>query len=102
MPDEQFDEYADQFLIGIGAYGASLIFQRTSAAPTAQGEPSETISIGTIRMSLEHLKSMVFILKRQVDDLESSQGIDVRLPQRTLNEMQIAPEDWDSFWGDGA
>jgi len=41
---------------------------------------------------------MAFILKRQVDEIESQLGIEIPLPIQLMNALKIAPEDWQKFW----
>ena len=98
MTDEPFDEYIDQFVAGTGPFGVTLTFQRTPAKPGSPGQPQQAIEIGTVRMSLEHLKAMAYVLKGQVDQAEEQQGITIPVSVKTLNAMSIAPEDWDKFW----
>ena len=97
MP-EPFDEYADQFTLSVGGYGATLTFMRTDRRPIAPGSAPQTSDIGTIRMSLEHLKVMAYLIQYQVKTAESGLGINVQVPPAILNNLQIAPEDWDQFW----
>ena len=102
MPDElakPFDVYVDQFTCLLGPYGAALNFNRTAPTPAAPGTPPRTDAVGTVRMSMEHLKGMVFIIKRLVDEVEGNEGVAYPLSMATMNQMQIAPEDWETFWG---
>jgi hypothetical protein len=95
---EVFDEFIDQFTIGAGPYGVAMNFKKSSPKPVAPGSVPPTEEIGTIRMSLEHLKIMAFVLKRQVNDIESQLGIEIPLPMMVMHALQIAPEDWTEFW----
>lgn len=95
---EHFDEYVDQFTLGGGAYGISLNFRRSNPKPVAPGTDPGAEEVGTLRMSLEHFKLMAFIMKRQVDEIETRFGIDVQLPVQLMNALRIAPEDWAKFW----
>jgi hypothetical protein len=97
MP-EPFDEYIDQITMNINAYGIALNFRKTSAAPIMPGTAPAAIEIGTVRMSLEHFKVMAFMLKRQINEVESQLGISIPIPPQVLNSMRIAPEDWENFW----
>ena len=103
MPDEPadpFDVYVDQFTCMLGPYGAALNFSRTAPMPSAPGTPPRTDPVGTVRMSMEHLKSLVFIVKRLLDQLEENEGVTYGVSMRVMNEMKIAPEDWEAFWGE--
>lgn len=95
---EPFDEYVDGFTLGAGPYGAALNFQRTSPKPIAPGSQPKVEEIGSVRLSLEHLKVMAFMMKRQVDDIEKQLGIEIPLSFQLLNALKIAPDDWQSFW----
>ena len=97
MP-ELFDVYTDQFLISSGAYGATLTYSRTPGTPSAPGSVAPAEQLGRVRMSLEHLKTTVYVLYRQVIDIEDGLQITIPISARTLNELKIAPEDWDRFW----
>jgi len=97
MP-ELFDEYVDQFTMGGGPYGVVLNLKRSSPKPVAPGSAPQAEDIGAIRMSLEHFKMMVFIMKRQVDDIERQLGVEIPLPVQLMNALKIAPEDWQGFW----
>ena len=93
-----FDEYIDQFNIGGGPYGVILNLKKSSSKPVAVGSSPQAEDIGTIRMSLEHFKMMTFIMKRQVDDIETQLGVEIPLPVKLMNALKIAPEDWQHFW----
>jgi hypothetical protein len=49
-------------------------------------------------MSLEHLKLMVFLLRRQLLQYERASGIEVPLPGDVLNQLRIGREDWNECW----
>ena len=93
-----FDEYVDQFTLGGGPYWIVLNLKKSSPKPVAPGSTPQAEDIGAVRMSLEHFKMMAFIMKRQVDDIESQLGIDIPLPVQLMNAQKIAPEDWQMFW----
>lgn len=95
---EPFDVYIDQFVVTLGVFGAALNFRLSSTRPVLPGSMPEAQDVGVVRMSLEHLKSMVFILKRQIDQFEQQAGVSIPIPIRALSQFQIAPEDWEKFW----
>ena len=97
MLDEQFDEFADQFTITITPFGANLSFAVREAHPSA-GKPPQAQTLGTIRMSVEHLKTMVMILRRQIREVETKTGVKAEVPQEIFNQLQISKDDWDEFW----
>lgn len=94
---EPFDAYSDQFTITLTPFGANLSFSVREAHPSPT-VPPQIKKIGTIRMSTEHLKSMVFIMRRQVLQVEAESGVKAEIPISTMNQMGIAPEDWDNLW----
>lgn len=96
-PKEPFDVYADQFLVTITPFGANLTFALREAHPLAQRTP-QTCQLGTVRMSVEHLKTMVMIIRRQVLKVEHDSGVKAEVAIPVLNQLGIAPEDWDNFW----
>jgi hypothetical protein len=96
MP-EQFDVYTDAFLVTVTPFGASLSFERREPHPSQTAAPVMT-RLGTIRMSVEHLKLMTIMLKRQVKLAEEEGGVEFDVDTRILSQLHIAREDWDSFW----
>lgn len=97
MP-EPLDAYTDQFQVSTGPYGSTLNFMLSSPIPPAPGSPPQAERLATVRMSLEHLKVMTFILRRQLLEHESRTGTRIQVPVEVLNSLSISPEDWDSFW----
>ncbi len=97
MP-EPVDVYADQFQINTGPYGCILNFLATHRDPVAPGAVLQSERVSTVRMSLEHLKMMTFILRRQVMNYERNAGVRIQLPQAVLNGLQIGREDWNECW----
>lgn len=97
MPDP-VDVYCDQFQVTTAPYGCTLNFMLSSPVPPPPGAPPLAERLATIRMSLEHLKVMTFILRRQVLQHERQTGIQVPLPVEVLNSLGISPEDWNAFW----
>ena len=102
MPDntkqrEPFDEFTDQFTVTITPFGANLSFARREAHPSS-GRAPQSEHLGTIRMSVEHLKTMVVVLRRQIIQVERETGVKAEVPRNLLSQLQIPPEDWDAFW----
>jgi hypothetical protein len=97
MP-EPIDVYADQFGLNVGAYGSSLNFFVSSATPPAPGTAPHTERLATIRMSLEHLKVMAFVMRRQILQYEQQTGVNIQIPVEVLNGLRISREDWDAIW----
>jgi hypothetical protein len=49
-------------------------------------------------MSLEHMKVMAFMLRRQLLQFEENTGVRVQVPQEVLNQLRVGREDWDRHW----
>ena len=96
MP-EPFEIYTDAFTITVSAWGSNMSFQLREAHPEATSikQPER---LGTVRMSTEHLKAMIFLMRKQVLLYEQGQGVRHDLPTQVLSQMQIPREDWDAFW----
>jgi len=99
MPDEStgFDVYADAFTITVTPFGANLSFAVREAHPSLNRVPQLT-HLGTVRMSVEHLKTMVMITRRQVVLNEGNSGVKAEVPTDILNQMGVSLEDWQAFW----
>ena len=97
MP-EPIDVYSDQFQINMGPYGATLNFLLSGATPPSPGSAPQVDKLATIRMSLEHLKVMIFVLRRQILEYERASGVQLQLPSDVLNALGIGREDWDALW----
>lgn len=95
---EPVDVYADQFQITTSPYGCVLNFMVSSPTPPAPGVAPQAERLATIRMSLEHLKVMTFILRQQLMQHEAQSGTDTPIATQVLNQLQIGREDWVSFW----
>jgi hypothetical protein len=97
MP-EPLDAYADQFQVVLGPFGCTLNFLVTDATPASPGSVPQPTRIASIRMSMEHLKSIAFLVARQVKQVERTTGVRAEVSIQILNQMQISPEDWNDFW----
>jgi len=86
------DIYSDQFRINTSTYGASLVFAKTQP-DTPAGQPRSKDQV-IVRMSLEHLKVMVMVLKKNLKGYEQRTGITIELPFDMLNSMGLSKEDW--------
>ncbi len=97
---EPFEEYSDSFTITLTPFGANLSFALREAHPSS-GKPPKIDHLGTIRMSVEHLKTMLMIIRRQVLEVEEQTRIKAEVPREILQQLRIAPEDWEAFWDYG-
>ena len=96
--DAPLDFYVDGFQIMLTAYGVTLNLARSGAPPPRPGTPLQGELLTTVRMSLEHLKLMAFVLHRQIHQHEVEHSVVVQVPSAILNSLQIGPEDWEKFW----
>ncbi|HEY7533893.1 MAG TPA: hypothetical protein VH681_14050 [Nitrospiraceae bacterium] len=92
------DVYTDQFQVNLGTFGCTINFQLSGAIPAAPGAIPQIERVATVRMSLEHLKALVFIMHRQLAAYESQAHVSIGLPVEVLRAMQIRQEDWEAFW----
>jgi hypothetical protein len=92
------DIYTDQVGINLGPFGCALNFAISPSLPPAGGGMAPGQPVATVRMSLEHLKLMVFLLRRQLLQYERASGIEVPLPSDVLNQLRIGREDWNECW----
>ena len=100
MP-EPFDLYSDAFTVTITPWGANMSFQLRPAhpVPLSDGASADPLTqLGTIRMSNEHLKAMVFIIKRHLSQLEHESGVQHNVPADLLEQLGIPTDEWDEFW----
>lgn len=95
---EKIDIYSDQFQINTGPYGSTLNFLLSQPTPPAPGTTPQAELLATVRMSLEHLKLMTFVLRNQILTHEEQTGTTIPIPPQVLNGLHIGREDWDSFW----
>lgn len=95
---EPFDESADQFTITINSFGANLSFDVTNPNTATTDQRAEPQHIGTIRMSNEDLKIMAMMMWHQVSRFERNTKSTIKVPREVLDQYQITPDEWDTFW----
>jgi len=95
---EPVDVYTDQFQLNTAMYGCTLNFMRSSPIPPVPGTAPQVERLATVRMSLEHLKVMAFVLWRQIRQHEGQTGAPIPIPPQVLNGLQVGLEDWERFW----
>ena len=94
---EPFDVYTDAFIVTVTPWGANVSISLREPHPApASVEPPDRL--GTIRMSNEHLKVLVFMCRRQILNYESDMQIQVAVPTAILSQLGIPIEDWNDFW----
>ena len=92
------DIYSDQFQVSTGPYGCALNFMLSNPTPPPPGSAPQAERVATIRMSIEHLKVMTFMLRRQIMVVERDTGVKVEIPVQALNNLRISLEDWQALW----
>ena len=96
---EPVSVFIDQFQRNTSPYGATLNFMLTDPMPPSPGTPPKSERQATVRMSLEHMKVMAFIMQRWVkQDQKPQNRTTIQIPMQMLNQMGISLEDWDACW----
>ncbi len=93
MADDVFEAYSDSFDSMGNSYGLVLNF---NLSPSKVG--NQATNVAKIRMSWEMSKVLTFVLLRYIKAAEVKRGLSYPLPTDLLNELKIAPEDWDGLW----
>jgi hypothetical protein len=96
MQEQAQDVYADQLRVSTSPYGVAITFLLSEPHP-APARPVETRNLATVRMSLEHAKVMVMIMRKQLKQFEESNGVSIQVPLDVLNQLGLSPEDWDKL-----
>jgi len=87
------DFYADQFRVNVAPFGCAMTFGLSDAHPSpGQMQPAQDIA--RIRMSLEHLKVMTMLLKRQLKAYEEQSSAPINIPRQVYNSLGLSQEDW--------
>jgi len=94
QPDGVPDIYCDQFSLAMTPYGIAITFSRSPSSPSPmQPVPGEPQAV--VRMSLEHLKVLTMLLRRNLRQYELEQlGDTIRVPRAILSQMSLSEEDW--------
>jgi len=96
MEEQAQDVYADQFRVSTNPYGVAITFMLSEAHP-APARPVQSKNLATIRMSLEHAKVMVMLMRKQLKQFEEANGISIQVPLDVLNQLGLSPEDWEKL-----
>jgi hypothetical protein len=85
------DLYIDQCRINVAPFGGSV----TCGLSSANAAPGQTQvrDVVTLRMSLEHMKVLAMLLKRQLKTYEEQAG-NINIPRQVYNSLALSPEDW--------
>ena len=98
MPEKPVDIYVDTYQVGSTPYHGTINFSLTSALPGPPGQMPQADLLASVRMSLEALKLLAFMLARQITIHERNFGVTIQLPPQVLAALQIRLEDWETFW----
>ncbi len=93
MPEPIPEFYIDQFRVTVGPFGGAMTFALSDPHPSP-GQiqpPQDTVRI---RMSLEHMKVMAMLIKRQIKAYEEQAAAPVNIPRQVYNNMGLSQEDW--------
>ena len=99
MP-EPIDAYCDQFNLLMGPFGCALIFSATRPVLVKPDVRVAGDTVATLRMSIEHLKAMAFLLQRNLREYQKQTQIQIPLPEAVLSDLKITPQEWKAFWGE--
>lgn len=92
-----FDLYTDAFTVSITPFGANLSFSIREAHPNPNVAP-QIQQLGTFRMSVEHLKTLVWLCRKQIRSVEGQMGVSAQVPTAILNQLGVPQQDWNDFW----
>ncbi|MBI2205526.1 MAG: hypothetical protein HYU41_16895 [Candidatus Rokubacteria bacterium] len=86
--------FADQLTLLVGPFGCTIVFA-VSAAPGS--EPAHPKTVASVRVSLEHLKAMAFLLHKGIKDYER-ENVRVPFSDKTLSILATPRAEWEAFW----
>src|SRR5262245_44472000 len=95
---EIFDAFADQLVLTVGPFGCTITYSLSAPPLPGQTQPLQPLPVATIRVSLEHLKAMAFVVHKGVKDYEK-EHVPIGLSDKTLELLHVSRADWDAFWG---
>jgi hypothetical protein len=80
----------------VSIFGVNITFSLSEPHPTLnEGDPHVRAEDQVcLRMSLEHAKVMVLLLKKQLKAYENKAGIQIGIPNDALESLGIKQEDW--------
>lgn len=87
------DFYVDRVRVTVSTFGAALGFGISEPHLDAP-EDSKITDVATIRMSLEHLKVMLIVLKKQLKEFEKANDFEVALPKEVIARLGLEEEKW--------
>ena len=94
---EAFDIYSDYVTFRTTHWGTTLSFHLQDVVPSDDGSWGQQLQ-GTVRMSNEHLKVVLFILARNMRTQEINTGARYDATNEILEQLGVPREDWNHFW----
>ena len=73
--------YVDQFRMNIAPFGGAMTFGLSDPHPSP-GQIQPPQDIVRVRMSLEHMKIMAMLMKRQIKAYEEQTGLPINIPRK--------------------
>jgi len=91
---DMLDVYADDFSLTLSPYGATLLLGQTQLGVGANRQvPPRRLVV--VRMSLEHAKVMVMLVRRSLKAYETDAiGSKIALPAKVLEGLGVSEKDW--------
>ena len=88
------DVYVDQLAMAQSPWGITLTFSRSASAPLPT-RPTEGKPQVIVRMSLEHAKAMIMLMRKALKQYElETLGDPIKIPRDQLSSMKLSEEDW--------
>jgi hypothetical protein len=95
---EPFDTYSDYVSFWTTHWGTNLVFYSQAPVPDPDGSRQQNLH-GTVRMSNEHLKVVLYVIARNLAQHEIRTGANYDATAEILAQMGVPKEDWERFWG---
>lgn len=93
QPPEEY--FSDVFWTTLTPWSASVTFGLRKASPNEKDVPKIRV-----RMPLQQAKALAVILLKTVRKYETDAGVNIELPEKVLESLNIPPEDWIRFTTD--
>jgi len=87
------DIYVDRVRTTLSTFGAALSFGISEPHPENR-EESKIDELVTVRMSLQHLKIMLILMKKQLKEFEKANEFEVTLPKSVMDKLGLEEEQW--------
>ena len=101
MPDpEPFDIYSDYTTFWMNHWGMAVSFFLQPGVRSTPTEDAAQIGklLGTVRLSNEHMKSVLFSMARTIVSEEDRTGANYDLTDELCRQMGVSTDQWTSFW----